>query len=117
LGLSEEVVRLTLMRVPRAVSLDTRVGREQDTELSELLEDSHATPEQELTREQLHADLEALLAELTSREAAVIRLRYGLEGPAQAAPAPAALPRARLPAEPGQRSRRALRPPWRGPVD
>ena len=79
LGLSEEVVRLTLMRVPRAVSLDTRVGREQDTELSELLEDSHATPEQELTREQLHADLEALLAELTSREAAVIRLRYGLE--------------------------------------
>jgi len=79
LGLSEEVVRLTLMRVPRAVSLDTRVGREQDTELSELLEDSHATPEQELTREQLHADLEALLTELTSREAAVIRLRYGLE--------------------------------------
>jgi RNA polymerase nonessential primary-like sigma factor len=79
LGLSEEVVRLTLMRVPRAVSLDTRVGREQDTELSELLEDSHATPEQELTREQLHADLEALLEELTSREAAVIRLRYGLE--------------------------------------
>ena len=79
LGLSEEVVRLTLMRVPRAISLDTRVGREQDTELSELLEDSHATPEQALTREQLHADLEALLAELTSREAAVIRLRYGLE--------------------------------------
>ena len=79
LGLSEEVVRLTLMRVPRSVSLDTRVGREQDTELGELLEDSHATPEQELTREQLHNDLEALLDELTAREAAVIRLRFGLE--------------------------------------
>ena len=50
LGLSEEVVRLTLMRVPRSVSLDTRVGREQDTQLGELLEDSHATPEQELAR-------------------------------------------------------------------
>ena len=37
------------------------------------------TPEQELTREALHDDLEALLEELTSREAAVIRLRYGLE--------------------------------------
>jgi RNA polymerase nonessential primary-like sigma factor len=79
LGLSEEVVRLTLMRVPRSVSLDTRVGREQDTQLGELLEDSHATPEQELTREQLHNDLETLLDELTAREAAVIRLRYGLE--------------------------------------
>ena len=79
LGLSEEVVRLTLMRVPRSISLDTRVGREQDTELGELLEDSHATPEQELTRAELHDDLEALLDELTSREAAVIRLRYGLE--------------------------------------
>ena len=79
LGLSEEVVRLTLMRVPRSVSLDTRVGREQDTELGDLLEDSHATPEQELTREALHNDLEALLDELSTREAAVIRLRYGLE--------------------------------------
>ena len=79
LGLSEEVVRLTLMRVPRSVSLDTRVGREQDTELGDLLEDSHATPEQELTREELHNDLEALLDELSTREAAVIRLRYGLE--------------------------------------
>jgi RNA polymerase nonessential primary-like sigma factor len=79
LGLSEDVVRLTLMRVPRSVSLDTRVGREQDTELGELLEDSHATPEQALTRAELHDDLEALLEELTAREAAVIRLRYGLE--------------------------------------
>ena len=79
LGLSEEVVRLTLMRVPRSVSLDTRVGREQDTQLGDLLEDSHATPEQELTREALHDDLEALLEDLTAREAAVIRLRYGLE--------------------------------------
>ena len=79
LGLSEDVVRLTLMRVPRSVSLDARVGRDQDTELGELLEDSHATPEQALTRAELHADLEALLDELSAREAAVIRLRFGLE--------------------------------------
>ena len=79
LGLSEDVVRLTLMRVPRSVSLDTKVGREQDTDLGDLLEDGHATPEQQLTRDELHADLEALLEELSSREAAVIRLRYGLE--------------------------------------
>ena len=79
LGLSEDVVRLTLLRVPRSVSLDTKVGREQDTDLGDLLEDGHATPEQQLTRDELHADLEALLEELSLREAAVIRLRYGLE--------------------------------------
>lgn len=79
LGLSEEVVRLILLQVPRSVSLEARVGQGQDTELGDLLEDSHATPEQHLSREQLHADLEALLEELSSREAAVIRLRYGLE--------------------------------------
>ena len=79
LGLSEEVIRLTLMRVPRSVSLDTRVGRDQDTELGELLEDGHATPEQALTKTQLHDDLEALLDELSGREAEVIRLRFGLE--------------------------------------
>jgi RNA polymerase nonessential primary-like sigma factor len=79
LGLSEDMVRLTLMRVPRSVSLDTKVGREQDTDLGDLLEDGHATPEQQLTRDELHADLEALLEDLSFREAAVIRLRYGLE--------------------------------------
>jgi RNA polymerase nonessential primary-like sigma factor len=79
LGLSEEVVRLTLQRQPRPVSLDVRVGRDQETDLGDLLEDGHATPEQTLAREQLHDDLEALLEELTSREAAVIRQRFGLE--------------------------------------
>jgi RNA polymerase nonessential primary-like sigma factor len=79
LGLSEETVRLTLMRVPRSVSLELRVGKEQDTQLGDLLEDGKATPEQELTRNALHHDLEHLLDELTDREAAVIRLRFGLE--------------------------------------
>ena len=79
LGLSEEVIRMTLMRVPRSVSLDTRVGRDMDTELGELLEDGHATPEQALTKAQLHDDLEALLEELSGREAEVIRLRFGME--------------------------------------
>ncbi len=79
LGLSEATVRLTLQRQPRPVSLDARIGRELDTGLGDLLEDGHATPEETLTREQLHEDLEALLAELSGREADVIRQRYGLE--------------------------------------
>ena len=79
LGISEDTVRQTLARVPRSVSLDTRVGREQDTQLGDLIEDGHATPEQTLTHDELHNDLEHLLDELTSREAAVLRRRFGLE--------------------------------------
>ena len=79
LGLSEEAVRQTLQRQPRPVSLDARVGRGQDTDLGDLLEDPHATPEQCLTREQLHEDLQQLLDELSGREALVIRQRFGLE--------------------------------------
>ena len=79
LGISEDTVRQTLARVPRSVSLDTRVGREQDTQLGDLIEDGHATPEQTLTHDELHNDLEDLLDELTSREAAVLRRRFGLE--------------------------------------
>ena len=79
LGISEETVRQTLARVPRSVSLDTRVGRDQDTQLGDLIEDGHATPEQTLTIDELHNDLEDLLDELTSREAAVLRRRFGLE--------------------------------------
>ena len=79
LGISEETVRQTLARVPRSVSLDTRVGRDQDTQLGDLIEDRHATPEQTLTIDELHNDLEDLLDELTSREAAVLRRRFGLE--------------------------------------
>ena len=45
LGISEETVRQTLARVPRSVSLDTRVGRDQDTQLGDLIEDGKATPE------------------------------------------------------------------------
>ncbi|KMM16906.1 sigma-70 family RNA polymerase sigma factor [Synechococcus sp. GFB01] len=79
LGSSEAALRQTLERVPRPVSLETRVGAAHDTELGELLEDSHATPDEQLSRDQLHDDLEALLHELSSREAAVLRQRFGLE--------------------------------------
>ena len=79
LGISEDTVRQTLERVPRSVSLDSRVGKDQDTQLGDLIEDGKATPEETLTHDELHNDLEGLLDELTSREAAVLRRRFGLE--------------------------------------
>ena len=71
-------VREVLVRVPRAVSLETRVGKEKDTELGDLLETTDLSPEELLTRESLRRDLQQLLADLTPREREVIRMRFGL---------------------------------------
>ena len=79
LNLPEAVIRETLQKLPHAVSLDSRVGGSQETQLGELLKDPMPTPEQLLSREKLHDDLEALLDQLSGKEARVIRLRFGLD--------------------------------------
>ncbi|BAY90028.1 MULTISPECIES: RNA polymerase sigma factor SigC [unclassified Tolypothrix] len=71
-------VREVLLRVPRSVSLETKVGKDKDTELGELLETDSVTPEELLMRESLQRDLQHLLADLTSRERDVILMRFGL---------------------------------------
>ena len=71
-------VREVLLRVPRAVSLETKVGKERDTELGDLLETDDVSPEESLMREALRRDLHQLLADLTTRERDVIRMRFGL---------------------------------------
>ena len=72
-------VREVLLRVPRSVSLEIKVGKEKDTELGDLLETEEISPEEVLMQEALHRDLQHLLADLTSRERDVICLRFGLE--------------------------------------
>jgi RNA polymerase nonessential primary-like sigma factor len=59
-----------LMRVPRSVSLDVKVGKDRDTD--------DVTPEQLMMRESLQGELVQLLADLTDREREVICLRFGL---------------------------------------
>ncbi|TFI52784.1 RNA polymerase sigma factor SigC [Mastigocladus laminosus UU774] len=71
-------VREVLLRVPRSVSLETKVGKDKDTELGELLETDSVTPEDMLMRESLQRDLHHLLADLTARERDVILMRFGL---------------------------------------
>jgi RNA polymerase nonessential primary-like sigma factor len=71
-------VREVLLRVPRSVSLETKVGKDKDTELGELLETDCVTPEEMLMRESLQRDLHHLLSDLTSRERDVILMRFGL---------------------------------------
>lgn len=78
LGMTVIQVREVLLKVPRKVSLETKVGSDKDTELGELLETDDISPEQLLMREDLHKELQRLLADLSSRERAVISMRYGL---------------------------------------
>ncbi|WP_414551090.1 RNA polymerase sigma factor SigC [Anabaena sp. CCY 0017] len=78
LDMTPTAVREVLLRVPRSVSLETKVGKDKDTELGELLETDCVTPEEMLMRESLQKDLHSLLADLTSRERDVILMRFGL---------------------------------------
>ncbi|HEY9845591.1 MAG TPA: sigma-70 family RNA polymerase sigma factor, partial [Candidatus Caenarcaniphilales bacterium] len=68
---------LTLARQP--ISLDLRVGDNQDTELRDLLEDDSPSPEQFTTSEAMRDDIHQMLAELTPQQRQVLNLRFGLE--------------------------------------
>jgi RNA polymerase nonessential primary-like sigma factor len=79
LDITPDQVREVLLRVPRSVSLEIKVGKEKDTELGDLLETEGISPEEALMREALVRELHQLLADLTTRERDVIQMRYGLE--------------------------------------
>ena len=79
LDLSGAQVQELLMKIPRSVSLEVKVGKEKDTELVDLLESEDISPEENLAIESLLRDLGVLLEDLTEREQQVIKLRYGFE--------------------------------------
>jgi len=77
LEMTSPQVQELLLRAPRTVSLETKVGEEKDIELGDILETDSLSPDELLMREALHQDLQHLLAELTNREQEVIRMRFG----------------------------------------
>lgn len=79
LELEPAQVREFMMMSRQPVSLELRVGDNQDTELQDLLEDEGDLPEDYASREALRLDLQSLLAELTPQQRDVIMLRFGLE--------------------------------------
>ena len=79
LGLETEQIREYLSVARQPISLDVRVGDNQDTELSELLEDDGISPDKYATQELLKQDLQNLMAELTPQQREVLFLRFGLE--------------------------------------
>ena len=78
LELTPRQVREYLERARLPLSLDLRVGDNQDTELGELLEDTGASPEEFVMQSSLSVDLERLMADLTPQQREVLALRFGL---------------------------------------
>ncbi|MGF1495232.1 MAG: RNA polymerase sigma factor, RpoD/SigA family [Elainellaceae cyanobacterium] len=78
LELEPAQIRDYLLMARQPVSLDMRVGDNQDTELQDLLEDEDASPENYATQELLRQDLNDLMAELTPQQREVLTLRFGL---------------------------------------
>jgi RNA polymerase nonessential primary-like sigma factor len=79
LDLDPAQIREFLSMARQPVSLDVRVGDNQDTELSDLLEDEGISPDSYITQELLRQDLNNLLGELTPQQREVLSLRFGLE--------------------------------------
>lgn len=78
LELTPKQVREYLERARLPLSLDLRVGDNQDTELGELLEDTNASPEDFVMQSSMSTDLERLMADLTPQQREVLALRFGL---------------------------------------
>jgi RNA polymerase nonessential primary-like sigma factor len=76
--LTTKQVRDYLEKARQPLSLDLKVGDNQDTELVELLEDDGPSPEEFAAQAALRQDLERLMGELTPQQREVLSLRFGL---------------------------------------
>jgi RNA polymerase nonessential primary-like sigma factor len=79
LDLTTKQVREYLERARQPLSLDLRVGDNQDTELGELLEDTGPSPEDFAAQSALRTELDQLMADLTPQQREVLSLRFGLD--------------------------------------
>lgn len=78
LELTPKQVRDCLKQAQQTISLNMRVGEEQEIEFGDLLENTGELPEALTIQSCLSTDLESLLANLTSQQREVLILRFGL---------------------------------------
>jgi RNA polymerase nonessential primary-like sigma factor len=88
LELPEEEVKDLLCRARLPVSLETKVGDGEDTELLDLLAGEGDLPEERVNDECMKDDLRNLLDQLPDLQARVLKMRYGIacDGPAPEEP-------------------------------
>ncbi len=80
LGTEVEKVQIALKIAKDAISLDAPVGDEEDTMLSDFIEDhAHPDPQEASMTESLKRCLCQVMSSLTPREEKVLRMRYGID--------------------------------------
>lgn len=78
MSLSVEKLRELQEQGRRPLSLDMKIGSEQNTELGDLLEDEGVSPEDYANQSLLKSDLRRLLQTLSEQQRKVITMRFGL---------------------------------------
>ena len=76
----EDKVRKVLKIAKEPISMDTPIGDDEDSHLGDFIEDtSVASPIDQATMESLRETTHSVLAQLTPREAKVLRMRFGID--------------------------------------
>jgi RNA polymerase nonessential primary-like sigma factor len=78
--LPEEEVKDLLCRARQPVSLETKVGDGEDTELLDLLQGDGELPAESVDSECLRGDMRALLEQLPELQRSVLTMRFGING-------------------------------------
>ncbi len=74
-----EKLRFIAKSAQLPISLETPIGKEEDSRLGDFIESGAENPDQDVAKNLLREDLESVLATLNPRERDVLRLRYGLD--------------------------------------
>ncbi|MBC6455062.1 MAG: RNA polymerase sigma factor RpoD [Hormoscilla sp. SP5CHS1] len=74
-----EKLRFIAKSAQLPISLETPIGKEEDSRLGDFIESDGETPEDQVSKSLLREDLEGVLDTLSPRERDVLRLRYGLD--------------------------------------
>jgi RNA polymerase primary sigma factor len=74
-----EKLRFIAKSAQLPISLETPIGKEEDSRLGDFIESDGETPEDQVSKNLLREDLESVLDTLSPRERDVLKLRYGLD--------------------------------------
>ncbi|MEM7797287.1 MAG: RpoD/SigA family RNA polymerase sigma factor [Cyanobacteria bacterium P01_C01_bin.118] len=83
LDLTSDKIRHYLSYNRKTLSLDLRMGENQDTELGDLLEDEGPSPEDYAAKSLMSLDVTNILSSLTEQQQEIISLHFGLKGGAK----------------------------------
>jgi RNA polymerase primary sigma factor len=74
-----EKLRFIAKSAQLPISLETPIGKEEDSRLGDFIESEGETPDDQVAKTLLREDLESVLGTLSPRERDVLKLRYGLD--------------------------------------